>query len=412
MPQRLFYPLSLLIIAILLISGLPSHIHAQASPLNGLKLAWLTASTLTNELWVSIDGAPPQKIAASVENATLSPDQNHLAIIYTDNLDLFHIPTQTIVANLPFAELETPADHLRLNTLFWLNESTVIFSTRTLQDGPTSYHPRHDLYRFDLSGQLSIVLAAGTGGEMSLSPNRQFLALSQAGEYDNPAAQGSIRLFQPDTGATLATFEFPTVSTGSETHWLPSLTWHTNSQSLTFILPEPDWLYQFAQPRLSAVCRWEMTTSFSCQPKLTLRFPDSAIWNDDLTKIAYIQTTPNAETWQFRFGDAAFTTEADLSTYTWPTYAKPIIWLDAEQLIIQNLSPNDSGLYLLTTSPPTATAFFPAATIDDLQRLNNEQIALAIRQNNTSRITVYDIPTATTHEIMLPDERLIRFIPR
>ena len=190
----------------------------------------------------------------------------------------------------------------RLNQIVWSGVSDVIYFNTMTGEGMDT-RPADDLWRVDvLTGTGERLLPDGEGGQITLSPDGQTLALAAAGEYTQPGepprTPGRIALYTVAAHEKRILFEFPAVATASQTRWYPTPRWLPDSTGLRVAIPPPDLVYGGEQAIQTALW-WFPTADAAAQTgAVDADFFGLPVFSPDGEWIAYLQrrTSPDQTT--------------------------------------------------------------------------------------------------------------------
>lgn len=401
--------------------------RANSAPLpqfNGVTVAWVNGG----QVWVSVDGQAGQ--ALDGENASLpalSPDRDYMAYVSAQvnaasgermgaELHIVELASGERVLTFSSADLPAPLSQeyrfLDFGQPIWISDSAVIFNTLGLIEGPPGVENFYDIQRLSLDGTLTTLVEAGRAGQITLSPNREIMAVTRPGSYENPNDPAQIQLLDVETGAMVGdAFEYPSVSTGSELEWHPALRWKADSSTVAFAIPAPDLVYQFDIPEPSRACQWVVGVEPVCQ-SISVVYPAAVVWNDDLSRVAYVQMQDSG-VWQLRYGEADSAGEANLMIQGNLNYGMPVLWLDDEQILYQSLAADTADLYLIAPELDAIQPWQPTGeTVLNIQALGDGYYALATGTYAQIRVVIYHAASDTSVEVMPPGEGIVVFATR
>lgn len=321
-------------------------VESQSSPV----IAWIVNDA---ELWV-YDGTDPRQIVAGViQGAALSPDRRHIAYITPHGLAIVDTTNGTPVTQLP-------AENNRLfSQPVWASNEAVLFNTFVLSQGPPGRENLYDIQRLSLDGTVVEMLPPGEGGVLSISPDRQLLAITQPGVYGE--ASGSIQLVDPySLEPVAAVFTFAAVASGSEFPWLPDITWHNDT--IAVAIPPPDLLYLSDDPPPTQICHLSPVESHCTD--IIMSYPLTVVWNADLSRIAFVRGSLTER--QIFYGPPD-NLQSLPPTQSWP---QPIIWLDDNTLLYREALSDD---FFVVKNGEVQ----PSPALIDIQALDEGRFAIA-----------------------------------
>jgi hypothetical protein len=398
---KIIVSIGLLVLSVIMLLGTSpttSTSYAQeASPV----AAWI----FNGQLWVSdASGDAALLDDGYVLQATLSPNQGYIASIVNrgtsqaDILVVIDLTTGESVLQLESETLPITTENERLgfSQLIWIDDSTIWFNTIGLFDGPPGFANRYDIYQVDLDGNLTEQFAVGAGGAMILSPDREKVAITRAGDYNNPNQLSMLQILDTRTGEGLSeVFEFSAVATGSEIMWSPSIQWHADSTRIAFAIPKPDLIYATDSLSPTQVCTLPVEGSVSCSDE-QMSYPAQPVWNDDLTRIAFVRQLLNAENFNSReiiFGE--YSVEGITNLVILPPdedLPQPLLWLDDNTLLFQTTFSPPPNLYSTSFDAKSAQIWQAnGQTVLNLQRLNATTFLISTGNYETIIVGIYDL---------------------
>lgn len=400
------------------ISFTESKTYAQES---SFVAAWI----FNGQLWVS-DGTGDAELLSEgfVLQATLSPNEDYIAAILNrgtnpdDLLVIFEVETGESVLQVESEMLPiTENEQLSFSRPIWINESTIWFNTIALFEGPPGFENRYDIHEVDLEGNIIERFAAGTGGDIILSPDREKVAITRAGDYQNPNQLSMIQIIDVDNGNPLSNvFEFPAVATGSEITWSPTIQWNTDSTSIVFAIPTPDLIYATDSLPPSQICRLSVEDSVICSDE-EISYPAQPVWNDDLTRIAFerqIFNSDNLNSREIIFGE--YTAEGTLNLVRLrpdENLPQPLLWLDDDKLLFQKTFSPPPNLYYASLESQDFQIWQPDGhTILNLQRLNETTFLASIGEYAEITVSIYDLEQNTFYDLGTYRDGFVNFVMR
>jgi hypothetical protein len=149
---------------------------------------------------------------------------NQLYAIRADGSD------ERLLISLEYLNSFKPTDALNveINHFDFLPGSYEIFFD-LVGDFDPFWIPVNDLHRVDAqTGETALLLASGSGGEWTFSPDGQHFALAQA---------EAIRVLNRDASGDQVVLNFPFVSTYSEWVYYPQIVWANDSSGIYTVIP-------------------------------------------------------------------------------------------------------------------------------------------------------------------------------
>lgn len=409
---------NILLATTITIASLLPNTAAQETPLP--IAAWI----FNGQLWVSNDNGDTRLLDEGyVLQATLSPDQRLIAAIVnqeadqTDFIDIIDIETGDTLLTLGSEALAADDERLGFSRPFWVNDSAIWFNTIELFEGPPGFENRYDIYQLDLDGNLTEQFEVSTGGAMILSPDREKVAISRAGEYQNQNHPSIIQIFETATRNSLSNpFEFPAVATGSEIAWSPAIQWNNESSMIAFAVPTPDLIYALEDLPVAQICLLSIDSTGICSDEL-MGYPAQPVWNTDLTRIAYERQILSSEDFNSReiiFGEYDEAGTANLITLEpIDNLPQPILWLDDDTLLFQETFTPPPNLYSVTLQSQEIQEWQPnGRTILNFQQLNETTLLLSTGDYANTTISIYDLQQDTLYDLGTFSDGFIDFVER
>ena len=303
-------------------------------------VAWIEFGRDGGRLWLFQSETGVSQVSdEEARCATFSPQQTHIVYFTPATVAVMRLSDHEQVIDRTVDGLFSPALHLFTTGQrcpVWLDETSLVFSTVFFAE-PYGM-PAYNLFHLDINTtKLTEVLPFGEGGVIVPSPNRQYLVILQPGEYADPAKPGQITIidsttFQPVNNG----FEFAPVATAAEYLWIPTIFWKADSTSFAFGLPDRDLIYSLKQTPPSQICNMTVGEQPAQCQEHAFAFWEMPIFNDQLTRVAYAQRSGADQPSRLAYGAFSPDTPQELSEITFSTtttIARPILWLDDENLL-------------------------------------------------------------------------------
>jgi hypothetical protein len=281
----------------------PTAAAVGAAP-DQLATAWVDGGNLY--VWRTGEGIPRRIASGAVIRPILSPDGAYVAFtrgpqgrpisLWIAELD--GSVGHEVAGTSLLAEGIDTAEYLRqINQVAWLDAQTVLFNTQImpLVSGPGG--KADDLWRVDaITRETERLLPDGQGGDFTISPDGQLVALVTPGFYSE--SPGHIRLITPQGDSVADLMAFDAVATASEYAFYPRLHWLEDSAALLTAIPDPDQVYSInpgAPLRMTAL--WRLTTAGDVAPigEVPAQFFGLPHWSPDSQWIAYLEQVGNPE---------------------------------------------------------------------------------------------------------------------
>lgn len=288
-PQELQIIRRLLVLLILIVCGLCAIRPAGAR--SGILLAaWTDANGLWN--WREGDAKPRQLIADVAADSSVrlligfSPDLEHIGYYETS--------PQNVLAAIRISDgsierFALPGGRSVLSAT-WLAATTILFNTRTYTDqGAPQITENNDLWRADLAtGGLKQLCADGQGGDFTLSPKGDQIALVTPGRYADQLP-GTISVVDHDCQNRKMLLQFPVISTASESFYYPPVRWEADGTALHVAIPDPKLVYTGEEKRLTSLWRLPLADKAVVVGTLSADYFGQPKWSDDGRWITFMQ---------------------------------------------------------------------------------------------------------------------------
>ncbi len=367
-------------------------------------LTYTVAWIFNGQLWVSINSESAEMLVETdVVWAALSPQQHHIAYVRDSGLassaelvilnlaerkEVVALDSNALSADLPPDQIPT------FSVPVWIDEATLVFNTLVKFPGPPGVASRDDLQRLDLDGTLTELASPGTAGAITISPNRHYLAVTAPGSESD----GFVQILEAINGQPVTLpFSFASVLTGSEIHWTPRITWKYDSSMIGFAIPDPELLYADLGHDLppTQVCTLTIDDERVCTEVL-MAYPAQPIWDDDLSYIAYAQPdSQNANLRQLVFGRLA----REQHQLVWGHWLEPVLWLDDDTLLFQELGGDAPGLYMVRLNGGAVEPWMPdGRQVRNMQIIMPDILVLATGDHAEVTVGLYE----TRQEIFTP----------
>ena len=358
---------------------------SSAAQENQASVLWL----LNGQMWLN---ATPLA-SEHVSDASLAPDAQHIAYTQQNEdqtlLGIYRVSDGMTVHQISHQDLPVTEQALQFSTPLWIDADSVVFQTYVLLQGPGGIQRMNDLWQLDIDGTLQKHRDAGQGGEIFLSPDRSKMILAQSGTYREDYYLARLEmldtLFFEPIGEP---FWYDAVSTGTVVGWLPSITWHENSESAAFFIPLPDLLY--AEPQALPLSRHCIMTLgiTTCENTIPVGFPAHGVWSSDLSQVAYQQPLAR-NTWEIVIHNV---TETRIATDGFP---EVLFWLDNKTLIIRETSTQAVTYFRVTNGVKSAWDM----PILNIIHLPDGRIGLAMGSYEAFSVAIFDPETSQVQEI-------------
>ncbi len=311
MPYRI---LTLFVGVVLLMSSLRAGDNPR------LVVAWFENDSVM--VWHTGDAAPthhaaPPNIAGNTRQLLISADGQYVAVnvAYPGSLWLAASTNEKLVEAVPSDSL--PANdpkYIRVGNLQRGPNATFYFNTF---DQPSHYTVQHnDLWSLDAASlTVKLLLPSPQAGLFNVSPDRQHIALVQAGVYGT--TDGIVNLVDKDAQNRREVMIFPAVSTGSDYDFYPQAYWEADSLGLNIAIPDKDLVYN-DNTALTTLWHFGVDGIKTQRGTLQATFFGLPQWSDDGQQIIYLRRKGEVSANQFELVAAS----GDGS--------KPIVYASAE----------------------------------------------------------------------------------
>jgi Tol biopolymer transport system component len=267
-------------------------------------VAWVDSGNLI--VWQTGDALPRRIASGGVIRPYIAPDGAHIAFTRGPNgapITLWSIDSNGIAEQKLIGEGNPrryqESEH-QIGDVVWYTADTLYLNT--LRRAAPAYQPVNDLYRANIrTREAALLLSAGEGGRMSISPDRAWIAVASSGTYG--VQDGRIRVLEP-----LAQREprdllyFVGVATGSHTPFYPSLYWSADSSAIFTAIPDKDLIYSDTAEaaNLPLTRLWRLPIRNPSERELLNSQPMSFFglprWSADATQMVYLRRVPQTNT--------------------------------------------------------------------------------------------------------------------
>ncbi|MBI5931357.1 MAG: hypothetical protein HY862_18765 [Chloroflexi bacterium] len=393
------------------------HIQAQSIPENLPIVAWVGA----NQLWVSdANGNVRVRVGEDVQAAALSPNRTQIAYHTGENLSVLAVDSGDVVASLSadifLANPAIPDSAPRFSTPYWVSDTTLWFNTIDFYTSAYGYENRHDIQQWNIAENKPTEIAPpGAGGVLLPSPDHSKIAVYRPGHYQDFSDPAVIEILDVATGEIIGDpITFPTVATGSEVDWFPSITWSQSSDAIGFSIPDPDLLY-FAADEFptTQICVMAIRGDTDCQWP-SIAFPAQPIFEPDLSAWAALQ--PDSSGWALVIGMASDESLEHLRVLPrdvlFPRMAnhilvEPIDWLDEAHFLVRAIFDDPPQTQILSVDVTSGTyQAWPDETatsvITNLQPLGDSLYAIAYGDFSSTQVMIYDTVAQIATPLRMP----------
>lgn len=267
-----------------------------------LVVAWVQDGNLV--VWQEGDSLPRRIASGGVIKPYLAPDGRTVAFTRGPNgapetlwvVDVAGTAEQQVVGD------ERPRNYQpgrqQVGDIAWFDESVLYFNT--LQQATPIFAPRNDLYRANVrTREVSLILPAGEGGRMSISPNQEWIAVVSPGTYGRQ--DGRISVVDPLALQSARNLLFYVgVATGSEAVFYPPVQWLPDSSAVMAAIPDSDLIYSdTAEADVVPPTRiWQLPIATPSDRQLLNSLRTSFFglprWSPDTTAMTYLQRVPGS----------------------------------------------------------------------------------------------------------------------
>jgi Tol biopolymer transport system component len=305
------YWLSTISLFVLLLTGctlgFPDTGSSQTNaPVVDVDAAMLTVTWVENgDLWVWRQGeARPQVIASGgVVRPYLAPDARHVAFsrgsegrpltLWTAAVDGSSASEVVSAVRIGAVQAVQPA----LLDIQWLDGDILYFNTARIAENALT--PQNDLWRANIrTREVNQLLPPGEGGSISISPDKQRIALVYPGNYG--VQDGRIRVIDLLAQARDDLFYFTGVSSGASYPFFTPVTWSVGSDALYVAVPDKDLIY--GDDGTTPVRLWRITPG-SREREVLGGVPASFFglprWSADTSRMVYLRRLASAANNQF-----------------------------------------------------------------------------------------------------------------
>ena len=189
--------------------------------------------------WRDDDPTPRVIASGSAITPYLAPDGQHVAFTrgsQGEPVSLWSVGIDGTGAS----ELVTPGDvpaqgrgRPQIAQVAWLDAATIYFNSSQLSD--TGSVADENLYRVELDGSPQLILPRGAGGDFSISPDGQWIAVASPGVYDTQ--QGRVSLLDPLGARVSEALTFTALAPQQDLPVTPPLDWTSDSAFVRVPIP-------------------------------------------------------------------------------------------------------------------------------------------------------------------------------
>jgi len=246
-----------------------------------LVVAWVQDGDLL--LWRSGDGV--QRLATGgVSEVFIAPNGKHLAYTHGENMP----ETLWIINDDGSGKWQVVSANM-IRQVIWLNDEVLYFNTfERFEPAELVIRPADDLHSLDITTREMISYEAG--GDFSISPEGDYIAVVTAGAYGESA--GNIRAFalSEDT-APLDLLGFPAIATGSHYAFYPSIQWG-DATTLLVAIPDADAIYNQYTADKAPTSLWRFDLSSGVGEQIGTshnNFFGMPNWSNDGERMVYLR---------------------------------------------------------------------------------------------------------------------------
>lgn len=259
-------------------------VHAQTTP--NLVVAWVDNGDVW--VWRAKDNTFTKYTAGSASQPYISPDGRYIAFTTDSPSGLWLITpdSPTPIEVVPNSTLaENDPQFMYINNVLWGHNNILYFSTFFSSQAASARFI--DFWSVDALNQTyKQVFGVGEGGVFTLSPNGEYIAFIQPGIYDDLDA--TLRIMDAASLSVVNTFNYPAVSSASNTEFIPHVSWQTDSQSLKVGIPDKDLVYA-DDTALTTLWQFGIDGSQTQLNTLQASFFTVPQWSDDGAYMFYMR---------------------------------------------------------------------------------------------------------------------------
>lgn len=334
-----------------------------------LVVAWIDAGNLV--VWQTGDSLPRRVASGGVVQPFIAPDGEHIAFTRGAEgrpetlwvIDINGTAEQQLVGERP--RNYQPGEN-QIGDVLWLDETVLYFNT-LLQQAPF-FAPQNDLYRANIrTREVSLILPAGEGGRIHISPNRERIVTVSHGMYAQE--DGVIQVLDPFARDIVDDLLFFVgVSTASEYHFYPEIQWLPDNSAVLVAIPDADLIYSEGDPLedVPSTELWRLPIANPSQRELLGTVQASFFglpqWSDDGTAMLYAQRVSDSNQFTAYIADTIGENEAVI-------FDGEIGTVEAPQWILNSTS----YFYAQPADDNTRTYFIGGVGIDP-EPLSDERI--------------------------------------
>lgn len=276
-----------------------------------LVVAWAQGGNLV--VWQAGDAFPRRVASGGVIQPYIAPDGETIAFTRGPNgapetlwvVDVAGTAEQQLVGDARPRGYQPGLN--QLGDIAWFDADVLYFNT--LRQATPLYAPRNDLYRANArTREVALILPAGEGGRMTISPDKDWIAVVYPGTYGRQDGRISVvdpLALQPPRHLLF----FVGVATGSEAAFYPPVRWLPDSSALLSAIPDRDLVYSDAATAQAVpptrIWRLPIATPSDRQLLNSVRasFFGLPAWSPDAGAMTYLQRSPGTNTFTLFIAD-------------------------------------------------------------------------------------------------------------
>ncbi len=189
--------------------------------------------------WRDDDPTPRLIASGSAITPYLAPDGQHVAFTrgsQGEPVSLWSVGIDGTGASELVAPGDVPAQgrgRPEIAQVAWLDATTIYFNSRQLSD--TRSVADENLYRVEFDGSPQLILPPGAGGDFSISPDGQWIAVASAGVYDTQ--KGRVSILDPLGASVSEALTFTALAPPQDPPVTPPLDWTDDSAFVRVPIP-------------------------------------------------------------------------------------------------------------------------------------------------------------------------------
>lgn len=277
-----------------------------------LVVAWVEAGNLL--VWQQGEAFPRRVASGGVIHPYIAPDGEQVAFTRGPNgapdslwlVDIHGTAEQKLVGDGSPPRYQE--GQMQIGDVVWYDDT--ILYLNTLRRETPAYQPVNELYRANTrTREVALLLNPGEGGRISISPDKQQIAVVYPGTYGRQ--DGRIRVVDPlAQDAPRDLLYFIGVATGSHLAYYPEIHWLPDSSAVLAAIPDADLIYSDTATAedVPLTRLWRLPVANPSDRELIgsvrASFFGLPRWSDDGTMMTYLERQPGTNDFTVVVADA------------------------------------------------------------------------------------------------------------